>query len=125
MLNSMTVCPTLNLLLKALNSVIVEAQGEQQVVYIQTIHAADILFIKESKKPVQKCPATQVKDETMCRLGLQISPEVTEVQSWNITGLCLQYFTAHQYLNARTTFHSISGSNSSSFQTKKKRMLYT
>ena len=62
MLYSITVCPTLNLLLKAL--------GEQQVIYIQTMHAADILFIKESKKPVQKCPATQVKDETVCRLGL-------------------------------------------------------
>ena len=58
MLYSITVCPTLNLLLKALNPVSAEALGEQQVVYIQTMHAADILFIKESKKPVQKCPAT-------------------------------------------------------------------
>ena len=70
MLYSITVCPTLNLLLKALNPVSTEAQGEQQVIYIQTIRAADILFIKERKKPVQKCPATQVKDETMCKLGL-------------------------------------------------------
>ena len=58
MLYSITVCPTLNLLLKALNPVTAEALGEQQVVYIQTMHAVDILFIKESKKPVQKCPAT-------------------------------------------------------------------
>ena len=63
-------CPTLNLLLKALYPVSAEAQGEQQVIYIQTIHAADILFIKESKKAVQKCPTTQMKDETVCRLGL-------------------------------------------------------
>ena len=45
-------------------------QGEQHVIYIQTMHAADILFIKESRKPVQKSPATQVKGETVCRLGL-------------------------------------------------------
>ena len=70
MLYSISVCPTLNLLLKALNLVRVEAQGEQEVVYIQTMHAEDILFIMESKKPVQKSPATQVKDETVCRFGL-------------------------------------------------------
>ena len=29
------------------------------------MHAADILFIKESRKTVQKSPATQVKDESM------------------------------------------------------------
>ena len=49
MLYSIAVCPTLNLLLKALNPVSAEALGEQQVIYIQTMHAADILFIKESK----------------------------------------------------------------------------
>ena len=80
MLYSITVCPILNLLLKALNPVSAEAQDEQKVIYIQTTHAADMLFTKESKKPVQKCPATQVKDETVYRLGLQM-PEVTEVQN--------------------------------------------
>ena len=56
---------------KAINAVTAEAQGEQQVICIQTTHAADILFIKESiKKPVKKCPATQVKDKEVCRLGL-------------------------------------------------------
>ena len=70
MFYSISVCPTLNLLLKALNLVSTEAQGEQEVIYIQTMHAEDILFIMESKKPVQKSPATQVKDETVCRFGL-------------------------------------------------------
>ena len=56
-------------------------QGEQEVIYIQTMHAENILFIMESKKPVEKSPATQVKDETVCRFGLQIRPEVTEVQN--------------------------------------------
>ena len=70
MLCSISVCPTLNLLLKALNLVSAEAQGEQEVIYIQTMHAEDILFIMESKKPVQKSPATQVKDETVCSFGL-------------------------------------------------------
>ena len=70
MFHSISVCPTLNLLLKALNLVSTEAQGEQEVIYIQTMHAEDILFIMESKKPVQKSPATQVNDETVCRFGL-------------------------------------------------------
>ena len=56
MLYSITVCPTLNLLLRALNPVSAEAHGEQQVIYMQAIHAADIRCIEESKKASSKMP---------------------------------------------------------------------